>query len=899
MKRLRIAIVLCTCFAFLSASAQEKLRYSQVKIFVPKRQVADLQKRGLDFDHAHYNNAEQSITTTLEANEINKLSKTGFRYQIAIDNEEEAFLKRNDPKDFFKYDNTRNKSNQASRLMFNTPDKGFTSTIVTPAAFNPGSMGGYLTFAEMKKEMDSMVLNYPGLVRLDSIGRTFENRAIWCMKISDNVATDETEPEILFTGMHHAREPLGMENLIFFMQYLLENYSTNARIKEIVNSRELYFIPCMNPDGYVYNQSTNPTGGGLWRKNRQPNASDAGNPGQDLNRNYGFGFNYPNGGSSSVTSSQTYHGDSAFSAMETQVMKKYLRTRNFQYALNYHSYGGYWIHGYCVPTGLLSPIDSAVIKTTGAMATKHSSYEVGTPMQTVGYEGNGTSDDWFLGGDAGYRPPVYAISPEVGFGLATFWPPASSIIGYCKEAFFSNLQAALFAGSYVDIEDKTSLALTTTSGSFNFLVRRIGRVDSSVKITVIPLQNIASVGAPVTIASLPSYLITSSPSITFTLHPAITAGQMIKYIIKTETGGVTGLDTLIKFYNPIMLLNNNMDAGTFSTSWTSTSWNYSTATAYSGTRSLHESAGATYGNSLTSIVNSATNLDLSNATAAYLSFWIRHKSQAGYDKLQIKVSTNGTTYTALPGVHTIAESQGTLGGIASFTGYQDYWVKEEVNLNSVLGAGAVRLRFEFTSDASGTDEGFFIDDLQVMKSTVPLVILAVKFTDVKAIKAENKVLVRWESDIDAGHKYFEVERSSDGANWITIYTTTDRTRVYFAADQSPVAGTNYYRIKAVGEAGLQYSKTVSVVYTTSSLVKLYPNPVREQLYLELNGLIAGRYQLQIITTSGQVASYKEFEITSQFKTLMVTTTGITKGNYQLCIRKESGELIEVSSFSKL
>ena len=71
------------------------------------------------------------------------------------------------------------------------------------------------------------------------------------------------------------------------MWYLLENYATNADIKATVDNTELFFVPCVNPDGYVYNQTTNPNGGGMWRKNRRNNGTSFG---VDINRNYGYNW---------------------------------------------------------------------------------------------------------------------------------------------------------------------------------------------------------------------------------------------------------------------------------------------------------------------------------------------------------------------------------------------------------------------------------------------------------------------------------------------------------------------------------------------------------------------------------------------------------------------------------
>ncbi|GAA4754412.1 M14 family zinc carboxypeptidase [Flavisolibacter ginsenosidimutans] len=900
MKLFRVVSILCACLALNPAYSQPKTKYSQVKIFVPKKEVSLLQKAGVGIDHAYYNASGETMITTLNAAEIQKLAASGIRYETTIEDEEADFIRRNKPDEFFKNDNSQNNTNAAQRLLFSTADKSFASTVVTPAAFNSGSMGGYLTFAQMKKELDSMVLNYPALAKLDSIGHTYENRAIWALTISDNVNTNENEPEVLFTGMHHAREPLGMENLIFFMQYLLENYATNDRIKEIVDNRQLVFIPCLNPDGYVYNQTTNPAGGGLWRKNRQPNSD--GSFGQDLNRNYGYGFDYPNNGSSDVTTDDNYHGDYAFQAMETQLMRDYLKLHNFQFAVNYHAYGGYWIHGYCVPTGTLSGTDSAIIKTTGAMGTRYDFYEVGTPPETVGYTANGSSDDWFMAGDLNLRSPVYAVSPEVGLGLNTFWPASSNIITYCKDVFFGNLQAALFGGAYVDVDDKTTIALTSKTGTLDFLLRRIGRVDSSVKVTVIPLENLSSVGAPATVSSLPNYLGTATVSINYTMYSNIANGQRIKFVVKTETGGITKLDTLVKFYNPTVILSDDMEGSSLSTSWASSSWGYTSASAFNGTHSLSQSPGTTYGNNVTSTITTASALDLSNATAAYLTFWTRYRSQNGYDKLQIQYTTGtkgNATYTPLSGVHTVMESKGTLGGNPALTGYQDYWVKETVDLKNVLSSATVKLRFEFTSDASGTDEGFFLDDIQVIKSTVPLVILPVNFTDVRATKAGNQVAIKWEASTGPDHLYFEVERATDGISFMPVFKTVEKGETHYATDASPVRGANFYRIKAVSLGGVQYSKTVQVIYANESNVTLYPNPVNESLQLKLNGLASGRYQIQIVTLSGQVAGYHEFSTSNASQELKLNTSGLRAGAYYLYIRNGNGTLIDVKNFSKL
>lgn len=182
---------------------------------------------------------------------------------------------------------------------------------------------------------------------------------IYAVKISDNVTTDEPEPEVLYTGLQHARERIGGTSLIFFMQFLAEQYALDNRIKNLVDNRAIYIVPCVNPDGYMYNYSgasaSYPTsGGGLWRKNRRNTGGGAGNIGVDLNRNYGIDWSNCSGASSSCGSSNktedTYYGPSAFSEPETQAIRNFVQSRRFVNAIDQHCYGPYYSLPYGRPT---------------------------------------------------------------------------------------------------------------------------------------------------------------------------------------------------------------------------------------------------------------------------------------------------------------------------------------------------------------------------------------------------------------------------------------------------------------------------------------------------------------------------------------------------------------------
>ncbi len=261
--------ILTLLLAFTFSILVNAQNYKQVKIYIQSLQdITELQNAGLEFDHPNITK-DKAVIVFLDDNDFQKLQMTNFSYEVQID-------------DWFEYYSRQPKltETEKSSIIRNSKDN------FGVEGFGFGSMGGFYTLAEAIAQLDSMKFQYPNLITTKvSIGNTIENRPIYMVKISDNPDVDETEPEILYTSLHHAREPQSMMQMIYFMYYLLENYNTNSSVQYIVNNRELYFIPVFNPDGYEYNRTTNPTGGGMWRKNRRNNS---GSYGVDLNRNYGL-----------------------------------------------------------------------------------------------------------------------------------------------------------------------------------------------------------------------------------------------------------------------------------------------------------------------------------------------------------------------------------------------------------------------------------------------------------------------------------------------------------------------------------------------------------------------------------------------------------------------------------
>jgi len=274
------------------------------------------------------------------------------------------------------------------------------------------TMGGFRTFSEAIAYLDTIHTLFPTITTSrSSIGNSYEGRPLWMMKISDNPEIDEDEPEFLINGLTHAREPMGMEATLSFMRYLCDNYGSNPEVTNLVDNREFYFVPIVNPDGYEYNRLTDPSGGGMWRKNRRGN-------GTDLNRNWGYMWGYDNDGSSPYPSDETYRGTGPFSEPETQALRLFINQRDFNLAMNFHTYGNYFLY----PWGYddLHAPDQPIFAIIADSSTASNGYAAGTPWELL-YNTNGDANDWQYG-EQTEKPKIFAFTMEIGEQFDGFWP---------------------------------------------------------------------------------------------------------------------------------------------------------------------------------------------------------------------------------------------------------------------------------------------------------------------------------------------------------------------------------------------------------------------------------------------------------------------------------------------
>lgn len=398
--------------------------FYRVEINIKDRSVAELQQMGVSICHAHHR--PDKLVTELSGSDLKILQVEGVPFEVLIEDMTSYYVERYQ---------TDIQQSDWRKLMDDAPEN-----------FSLGSMGGYKTLDEIGADLDQMHELYPELVSEKMvIGTTIEGRDIWAVWFGTDL--DELKPQVLYNSLIHAREPNSMMNLHYYMWWLLENYGTDAEATFILDNRHLAFVTLLNPDGYEYNRSIAPDGGGMHRKNRRPVGGEP--EGIDLNRNFGpFEFwDHPNGGSSLQTGSQVYRGEAPFSELETQALRDFVEANDFKTTFNYHSYSNLLIYPYGALRRLTK--DSTLFINYAMDMTSENQYFFGTAPETVGYNVRGSADDWFYGNDEVGGPDfkrIISMTPEVGSVVDGFWPPPSRILPLAEENLRPNKLLAFYAG---------------------------------------------------------------------------------------------------------------------------------------------------------------------------------------------------------------------------------------------------------------------------------------------------------------------------------------------------------------------------------------------------------------------------------------------------------------------
>lgn len=305
----------------------------------------------------------------------------------------------------------------------------------------------YPTYSAYVAMMNGFASSYPNLCQIINVGTTVNGRAILVAKISDNVASEEKEPEVLLTSTIHGDETTGWILMLRLIDTLLSQYGTDPRLANIVNSMELYIGPNTNPDGTYYG------GDNTVASARRYNAN-----GIDLNRNY-----------------PDYDGSLNEGAIqpETQSLMDFANAHSFVFGINYH--GGAevvnypWDYTYTLHPDDAWFISSSLVYASNAQANGPSGY-----FTSVSSNGITNGADWYV--IAGGRQDWMNYTRngrEVTIECSNTKLPAASTMpnywNYNYEAMLSYLEQSLYGihGTVVDAYGNPLSATINISGYDN------------------------------------------------------------------------------------------------------------------------------------------------------------------------------------------------------------------------------------------------------------------------------------------------------------------------------------------------------------------------------------------------------------------------------------------------
>lgn len=445
LKRISLILVLIAiCLPFCVFAQDNPLQVIKIP-FENKSEEAlkSLFRMGLDI--TSINREQKHIDVLVKNDEIEKIQKLGFDYDVIIAD--------------------------AGEFVCQLRQTGY--------------LDNFHSYEQILQELNEAANQYPQLVKLEDIGDSYEKTIgleghdIWAMKISDNVQVEEDEPEVFFMANLHAREIITPEIIMYFMHYLLDNYGTDGYVTRLVNTRQIWLIPTSNPDGlaYVFSGTScqNRNDPMLWRKNKRDNNNngqfDPEYDGVDLNRNFGYAWGIDDAGSSPNPSSNTYRGSAPFSEPEAQVIRDFVNQHNFIVSLSFHSYSQLWLYPWGFKYDHAPDHDIFLALADSCVAYNNYTAQSGADLYLV----NGDTDDW-LYGEQTEKNKIFAFTPEVGSsaeaiaGCWGFYPDPGNIQKQILENQGPMLYMTYAAGEEPFIEH-TPLPDTELSGPYPVTVQ--------------------------------------------------------------------------------------------------------------------------------------------------------------------------------------------------------------------------------------------------------------------------------------------------------------------------------------------------------------------------------------------------------------------------------------------
>jgi len=680
----------------IHAFANDQLTYSKVLLKVKDQSAFTLlAKHDIYIDHMA--KAKNGVVVVFNNEELATIKSLNIQYDVLIQDLEKHHQKRIE-----------------EEMQNPEVQKAMKSQSANSPGFGFGSHAGYYTPFEMNSKLDEIAMSYPSIAANKvSIGTTFEGRNIYMLKISDNPNIDEsaTEATVYYDAMHHAREPLSMMTTLYYMFWLVENYGSDPEATYLVDNREQYFVPIVNVDGYAYNITTNPFGGGFWRKNRRPDPGGSGCVGTDPNRNYGADWGGP--GASTNPCSDTYRGDGPFSEPCTQAVRDLLLSINPVMAFSNHSYSEIYIES----DWNAASAEQYYADYSLDICEEHDfGYEQG---ESLLYAVSGATTEFLnsLG--------AISYTPEIG---SEFWELMSEITPYAEKHLPAFIYIASVAGDYPDIKQATINSgndiLPGQNYNIDVEIFNKGRTQTANNVTVQVVNqsaNVTAVNSSTTLASVGARQTAwSNNPLSIAISNTAVQGDIVEVELSVTANGIEyERETqrwVVGNQNILFAEDGSNGLGGFYSSGFGVGWDTVYVMKRSGNEGFADSPLQAADNLSQTYLTMSAPVSLNGAIAPRLEYWIAwgvsNFNTFSYgdiyeDHITIEVRQDGGSWIPI----NTNDTQNINGGPRYVLNHA--WAKQIVDLSSYVGSN-VEFRFMMSASYSSEPDGVFIDDFRIV-----------------------------------------------------------------------------------------------------------------------------------------------------------------------------------------
>ncbi len=226
MRKIMVVLVLVLLATGFTVAGQTK--EMKVKVFCPRSQLEMVAKDVLEF----YEVADDFFVGAITEPTYKKLIARGYRIEILVSDMRQWAIEQCPGEDF----------------------------------------GRYHSYQEIKDTFALIANTYPNICQLETIAVSPTGKYVIALKITENPAVENHRPRLEWDGTTHGNENIGTEICWYFVRQLTEGYGVDPLITHLVNTREIWIIPCVNPEGLINRTRSNSNN-------------------VDLNRDYGYAWN--------------------------------------------------------------------------------------------------------------------------------------------------------------------------------------------------------------------------------------------------------------------------------------------------------------------------------------------------------------------------------------------------------------------------------------------------------------------------------------------------------------------------------------------------------------------------------------------------------------------------------